>query len=169
MLKQKGKKMRNYIISIIGLALVFGVFEAMLPKGGRTVVFLKLLISLCILVVMINPIMQVVEYFSGPFTDDMGGIISGDGGTSDEYQKAFELELEEAVRGEVCRLVKKSLTERFGADGESCDVGVLLSEGAERVERLIITLKGRDIFRNPYNIEEYFSELLECECIVVIG
>ena len=30
--------MRNYIISIIGLALVFGVFEAMLPKGGRTVV-----------------------------------------------------------------------------------------------------------------------------------
>lgn len=161
--------MRNYIIGIICLAIVFGVFETILPKGNRTVVFLKLLISLCILVVMVNPIMQVVEYLSGSFSEDMSGVILGDGGTRAEYEKAFELELEGAVRAEVCRLVKGELAERFGADGDSCDVGVLLSEGAERVEKLIITLKGRDIFRNPYNIEEYFSELLECECIVVIG
>jgi fructose-1-phosphate kinase PfkB-like protein len=37
------------------------------------------------------------------------------------------------------------------------------------VDRVIITLKGGDILKNPYEIEDYFGELLECECRVIAG
>ena len=54
---------------------------------------------------------------------------------------------------------------------ENCDVGIALVslEGVLSVERIVITLTGTDIFKNPHTIEEYFSELLDCECLAVIG
>ena len=52
-----------------------------------------------------------------------------------------------------------------------CEVGVALAREGEELHlaRVIITLSGKDVFKNPYTIEEHFATLLGCECVVVVG
>ena len=38
-----------------------------------------------------------------------------------------------------------------------------------RVVRVRVHLYGKAVFCNPYEIEEWIGELLDCECLVVVG
>ena len=95
--------------------------------------------------------------------------ITGEETAQSSYQSILEGEIRETVRDELEKAIRKDLAERFSV--ENCDVGIALVslEGVLSVERIVITLTGNDIFKNPHTIEEYFSELLDCECLAVIG
>lgn len=160
--------MGQYVYGIIGAAAVIGVMESILPKGGKTKQYMKLITALCLLCLVIKPV--------GAFLDALPDLLEeGFADLSDttaargEYEAILEGEIADAVRGQLCDAVASELSTRFSVS--NCEVGAALerTDGALTVRRVVITLMGKDIFKNPYEIEEYFGALLDCECIVTVG
>lgn len=161
--------MGQYIYGIIGAAAVIGILESILPKGGKTAQYMKLITALCLLCLVIKPIGAVLDGLPDRLFDSMEGIV-GEGETArSEYEAILDGEITETVREQLCGAVEEQLATRFSVS--NCEVGASLvrKDGALTVTRVVITLMGRDIFKDPYAIETYFGDLLNCECVVVIG
>jgi hypothetical protein len=158
--------MGEYILSVVSAAFCVGLLEELVPNEFGTKVYLRLLTGLCILAVMIAPMGRLLSSVEDLFFE----IVELEESGENEYEKILKENLGEAVRSELVVAIKRDLAERFGVKNEGTEVGIQLG-GAEglSVTRLIITLKGGDILKNPYEIEDYFGELLECECRVIAG
>ena len=160
--------MGQYVYGIIGAAAVIGVMESILPKSGRTRQYVRLITALCLLCLVVKPIGSFLESLPALLEDGMAGITEGVG-VRDEYETILSGQIEAVVRDELCAAVREELSARFSI--ESCEAGATLTrtDGVLSVSRVVITLFGKDVFKNPYAIEEYFSDLLGCECIVTVG
>ena len=62
--------------------------------------------------------------------------------------------------------ISADLRSSFGLSDFS--VGVVL-DGEGKPQRVAVTLFGKDIFKNPYAIEERISKAFSCECTVTVG
>ena len=160
--------MGGYIYGIIVAAAVVGMAEALLPSGKKTRQYVRLMAALCLLCLALRPVSTFLSVLPERLLDGLSDI-TGEETAQSSYQSILEGEIRETVRAELEKAIRKDLAERFSV--EHCDVGIALAshEGALSVERIVITLTGTDIFKNPHTIEEYFSELLDCECLAVIG
>ncbi len=160
--------MGQYVYGIIGAAAVIGVMESILPKGGKTKQYMKLITALCLLCLVIKPVGSFLDALPDLLAEGFEELSEGTA-ARDEYEAILAGEIEEAVRDQLCGAITGELSTRFSVS--NCEVGVALSreDGALTVRRVVITLMGKDIFKNPYEIEEYFGALLDCECIVAVG
>lgn len=160
--------MGQYVYGIIGAAAVIGVMESILPKSGRTRQYMRLITALCLLCLIVKPIGTFLDTLPSLLSDEMEGIAEG-GGSRDGYESILDGQIEAVVRDELCAAVKEELSEHFSVG--NCEVGATLvsTDGTPTLCRVVITLFGKDVFKNPYAIEEYFSDLLGCECIVTVG
>ncbi len=158
--------MGEYVLSVVGAAFCVGLLEELLPSELGSKVYLRLLTGLCLLAIMIAPVGRFLE---GMY-DLFGELSFVEEEQENEYERILRENIGETVKEQLCEAVKRDLKEKFGVKNERTQVGVQLSgDGALSVARLIITLKGSDILKNPYEIEEYFENLLNCECRVMAG
>lgn len=158
--------MGEYILSVVGAAFCVGLLEELLPSEFGSKAYLRLLTGLCLLAIMLAPVGRCLAGLSELF----GELSLIEEEEENAYERILRENLGETVRGELCEAVKRDLRERFGVKNERTEVGVQLGEGETlSVARVVITLKGSDILKNPYEIEEYFGELLRCECRVRAG
>lgn len=157
--------MGEYILSVVGAAFCVGLLEELLPSELGSKAYLRLLTGLCLLAIMIAPVGRCFDGISELF----GELSLPQEEQENEYERILRESMGETVKAELCAAVKNDLKERFGVKNERTEVGVQLSEESLSVARLIITLKGSDILKNPYEIEKYFEELLRCECRVMAG
>ena len=160
--------MGQYVYGIIGAAAVIGVMESVLPKGGRTRQYMRLITALCLLCLVVKPIGTFLDALPALLSQSMEGITEGVG-SRDGYEAILEGQIEGVVRDELCAAVREELSSRFFVS--ECEVGISLvkGDGTLAVSRVVIALFGKDIFKNPYAMEEYFGDLLGCECIVTVG
>ncbi len=156
-------------MGIVGAAAVIGVMEGLLPAGGKNRIYMRLVTGLCLLCLVVRPLSTVAEALPSFFHNAVGELTAEDEDRRAEYGAILEGEITEAVREQLRAAVERELAERF--DVTRCEVGVSLcrAEGELKVERAVITLLGKDIFKDPYTIEAHFGELLGAECVVVIG
>ena len=66
--------------------------------------------------------------------------------------------------------IKEILLNNYGIPEEECEILIdtKIDSGQLRVDKMQILLSGRSIFKNPYDIEHYITELVGCECCVLI-
>ena len=158
--------MGEYILGVVGAAFCVGILEELLPSEFGSRVYLRLLTGLCLLAIMLAPIGKSLAGLS----ELWGELSLIEEEQENEYERILRENLGEAVKEKLCEAVKCDLADRFGVKNKRTEIGIKLDgDGALSVSRLIITLKGSDILKNPYEIEEYFGELLSCECIVRAG
>ena len=156
--------MGEYILSVVGAAFCVGLLEELLPSEFGTKVYLRLLTGLCLLAIMLAPVGRCLA----GVTELLGELSFLEEEQENEYEHILRENLGEAVKGELVAAVRRDLAARFGVKNEKTEVGVQLGgEEGISVERLVITLRGSDILKNPYEIEEYFGKLLDCECRVL--
>lgn len=159
--------MGEYIKGIVVSAAVFGLVGRLIPWGktGRDV---KLLASLCMLCLMIRPVGEAISAVP-ELLSQMSEIAEAGDASRGQYQKILEGEIQKNVQQQLRDAVAEELKARFGVS--NCEVGVSLIKEAEalKVERLVVTLMGKDIFKNPHEIEAYFEDLFACPCIVVVA
>ena len=155
-------------MGIVGAAAVAGIAEHIAPQEGRLRGAVRLLSALCILCLVITPAKGVLEALPDLFAD-LSEIGEGEAASRSEYEAILEGQIRETVQDELCLAVEKELAARFSVT--RCEVGVMLTraDGELRVEKVVVTLLGNDIFKNPHAIEDYFSNLLSCPCIVTVG
>lgn len=152
--------MEQVITSGIGTALLLCAAGFLWPRSGEAK--RKFVCGLCLLSVLLPPLFSWVPLLSEsdapPWTT----------GEAESFEKIFSDYLSGGVREKAEEAIAKRLCEQFGVKPENVEIG--LSVGGDlSLERVVICLRGRDIFRSPYEIETYFSDLLGCECVVVTG
>lgn len=158
--------MGEYILGVVGVAFCVGLLEELLPGEYGSKAYVRLLTGLCLLAVMIAPVGRFLRALPDIFAD----LSAFEEAEENPYEQILSESLGEAVRERLVRAVKEDLAERFGVTSERTDVGIMLDdEGTLAVSRLVITLRGSDILKNPYEIEEHFGRLLSCECVVIVG
>ena len=159
--------MGEYIKGIVVSAAVFGLLGRLIPweKTGRDV---KLLTSLCLLCLLIKPVGAAISAVPELFSQ-MSEIAEEGEASREKYQGILEGEIQKTVQQQLKDAVAEELKARFGIS--NCEVGVALTreEGELKVDRLVVTLMGKDIFKNPHEIEDHFQALFSCPCIVVIA
>lgn len=156
--------MGEYILSVVGAAFCVGLLEELLPSEFGTKVYLRLLTGLCLLAILIAPVGKCLSGVAELF----GELSFLEEEQENEYEKILRENLGEAVKEELVAAVKRDLAARFGVKNEKTEVGIQLGgEEGLSVTRLVITLRGGDILKDPYEIEEYFGGLLNCECRVL--
>ena len=160
--------MGRYVMGIIGASAVIGIMDAMVPQNGKTKSYMRLIMALCLLCLVVRPLGNAMASIPAIF-GSMIEVQENEDAVQQEYEDILEGNIQETVRQQLCEVVKSQLKTRFSV--ENCEVGVSFfrENGELRVARVIITLMGKDIFKNPYVIEDYLVDLLNCECDVVVG
>ncbi len=160
--------MLNYILSVIGVALCVGILEEILPSSYGSKAYIRLLTGLCLLAVMIAPVGKFLSAIPDAL-DQMAQWDEGEDG-GEKYEEILQNSMSDAVRESLRTVVLEDLSETFGVNADKTDVGISFEDGEGiRVKRMVITLRGVDILKNPHEIEDYFGGLLSCECVVVSG
>ena len=158
--------MGEYVLNVVCVALAVGILEELLPSEYGSKAYVRLVCGLCLLLVMIAPVGNLLRSLPSVFEDSL----EIEEGAENQYERILSENLGEAVRAELTEAIRRDLKARFGVNGERTEVGILLGgEGELSVSRLVITLRGADILKDPYEIEDYFSRLLGCECAVIVG
>ena len=156
------------MLGIIGAAAVIGIVETIAPHNGKTAGYMRLIAALCLLCVVIKPLGSAVTQIPELFEKMTDAAYEGSEERR-EYEDILTGEVEQIVRESVVGALKEQLRLQFGV--ENCEIGVSLAREGQgfRVEKAVVTLMGKDIFRDPYAIEAYVGDLLGCECATVIG
>ena len=161
--------MTGYISGIIGVSILVGIIDIICPDGGGFKKYLRLVSGLVVAVMILSPMGSFLSYFSTSFWGELDGMIYEES-LREEYQDKLYESLESASRESIEENIEKILYERFNIEQGNADASAVLErgDGDIKVKKLTLTLRGVAIFKDPYEIEEYFASLLHCECVTVI-
>ena len=161
--------MEGYILGLVGAAAVMGIVESLVPQNGKTKHYVRLITALCMICLIVKPMTEMAEVLPDFFAEAIEGVADNEDIARSEYEAILEGEIVDTVRKELATAIQNELATRFNVT--HCEVGVSLVgiNGELRAEQVVVTLMGKDIFKDPYAIENYLSHLLSCNCIVVVG
>ncbi len=152
--------MREYMMKVIGMAILVGLAEQFLPPNTKLRSYVRLFGSLCLLFILIAPLGRMVGTLPEWFEE-----LEMETSETGEYEKILEGSIKDTVRDEL----SAALIKKLGVSEET-RIGVSFEDGTPlKVKKVIITVTGKDIFKNPYEMEETVTKLLGCECVVVVG
>jgi hypothetical protein len=159
--------MREYLMNVIGAALIAGVISVIVPTGSGEGLkkYVTLIGSLCVLCVLISPVTELL----GAMTDlSDGGFSEWYEGTEEEYGGKYNEFLMSVGKDNVEDGITALLYEQYGIPEDECSVSAVVEEkdGELVIVRVDIILTGKSVLKDPYAIEKYISGLLDCECKV---
>ena len=124
---------------------------------------MKLLVSLAVICVIVNPFgnlsgkVEISDFFSSLIPENGAG-----SGAEEKYYGVLtdigERELEKRLHDLLC--------EKFSLNGDDIEITVEAHEenGTLTLDRVAVGLYRAAAFKDPYEIEEYVSELVGCAC-----
>ena len=159
--------MAEYLMSVIGAALVGGVMVSVLPEGssGGLKKYMGFIVSLCVLSVVISPVTDALEAVSGFFD---GGLREWVEKSELDYESEYYKYLESYGKENAEEGISALICREFSIDQDDCHVSALVreNEGNLVLDEIRVILSGRAIFKNPYEIEKYLTDAFECEVVV---
>ena len=164
--------MKAYILSVVGASLAAALIILLTPdgKGGGILKHVKLLTSLALLCVIINPFLSFVKSLSETNFDNFKDEILKDVNESDPYESILYESLSKMSADELKKELKNRISENFGIDVGNLEVNAeyTIEENTVSFKRITVILSGGAIFKNPYDIEAYVKELtgIECKCLL---
>ena len=160
--------MREYLMSLIMAALIVGLIGALVPEGegGGLRKYVTFAGCLCVLLLLISPITRVLGFVSELSDGDFD--ISLDKQT-DQYEEQFKQYIMSLGEDSISAELVGVICEKFDISEQECHVKVDTydAQGEMAIGRVTVILSGKAIFRDPYEIEQYITGLLGCECTVV--
>lgn len=164
--------MKDYLVSVIWISVIAAIAEILAPSLGSIKKYLKLIGALCVICIMVMPLADLLgsseklydgikEEFKSKFNKEE---------MNKEYEELFYEYLNDHSENELKEQIQLLLKDKFGVgDGESdIKVFILKNDNGIYPEKIQILLKGKSIFKNPYDIEGYFEDLIGCKCEVLI-
>ena len=163
--------MKNYLLTIILVSICIGLADVISPLENGINKYTKTIGVLIILCVIISPISKVIQNIDENFFDKIRDDLSiNDNDTQNKYEDIFINYLNNFSISEINAQIKNILNQQFTIPNEECEVIIISEEAGEKlsISKIQILLSGKSVFKNPYQIENYFSNLLKCECMVLI-
>lgn len=163
--------MKTYLLSLLAAALALAVIGILFPSGdgGGISKHLKFAAALVWLCILISPILSSVRnlqaWWNGLFTlsfskEDAKG----------EYDDRFDELLENASTDYFCDMLIKTLETEFGITPGNIDCRVVWDtvDGNLSPKKITLLLSGKAIWKSPYELEEFVTNLVGCECVTAI-
>lgn len=163
--------MKWYLLGVIIISVAIGLFEVMVSDMHGLRGYIRGIGLLCILVVALSPLAQALSDINDNFFEDIkNSIIDGVVGSDEDYSEMLNEYLKSFSENSYKSEIKRILKEKFDISEEECFVELEseFSDDTMSVTEIRILLTGNAIFKNPYNIEDYFKNLAGCECQVLI-
>lgn len=162
--------MKQYILSVITVAIAASIVSALCPDGERGGLSraVKLVSALCIILVCFAPAQDAITWLSEL---DIESVLPDTQDKNDEYESIFMDSYGYAEEQNLKEGIKSLLLDRFGIDPLCVEVSLHFYEGQDtrRLERVTLTLYGSAIFADTGEMERQLSSLLGCRIVTVIG
>ena len=163
--------MKNYLLTIILVSICISIADIIshLEKGINK--YTKTIGVLIILCVIISPISKVIQNIDESFFDKLRDDLSiNDDDTQNKYEDILISYLNNFSISEINAQIKNILNQEFTIPNEECEIIIISEQNGEKlsISKIQILLTGKSVFKNPYIIENYFSNLLKCDCVVLI-
>ena len=160
--------MKRYFLSVILVALVGGICEELLPEDGALRPHLRLVTAICVLALLVLPGREMLAGI-GSFLErvDLDGILSSESESLRDYEEILEDALSRFSREEAERSLQGLLEERFDLQRGSCRVEITLGEDGSP-ERVLVTLSGFSMLKDPREIAQVVLDRLGCPCDVTV-
>jgi hypothetical protein len=165
----KVRKMKEYIMLLVGVAVFCGIVEVIAPSGRADGLkkHIKLASSLCVLAILVAPLGELI----GSIREWRIGeeiIEANKDMLLMEYEEIYNNTLENFSADSVAQRCKVLLSDTFGVEEDKISVRVIFSSETEgKVEQAIIQLSFEAVAVNPHDMKKYISELLDCECEII--
>ena len=163
--------MKSYLITVITVSICIGIYNIISPAFGSIAKYNKMIGMLIVLCVIISPLQNIMNFFTDDGLSNIKeNIIDGAEEKNSKYDEIFNDYLSYFSIEEVKGAIGDILLEEFDVPKDECDVSITTenTDGKLKISHLQILLSGKSIFKNPYEIEEYFGDLLNCNCNVLI-
>lgn len=163
--------MNNYFLTIILVSICIGIIDIISPDNNGLSKYTQTIGLLIILCVILSPIGKMLKSMDDNFLNQIkDNILMDDEDTKNKYEHLLHEYLSNHSLKELENQIKEILDSKFEIPNDECDIKVIAGyvEDTFILNEIKIILSGKSIFKNPYSIEEYFSELLGCKCTVVI-
>ena len=159
--------MSSYVISIICVSIVGTVVSILSPdgEGGGLLRHVRLIFGLCLVIVCINPIMQIIESVREMDFE----LITPD--IEDESDKYYDIFEDSYSKSEIANLksgIKQMLYDKFSIDPSECEIAIILSDRGD-LNRISVTLYGGAVWKDTGEIENYLYRAFGCEIVSIIG
>lgn len=153
--------MREYLFSVIGASFAASLILLVLPDKAKGKKGVCAIISLSVICAVASPI-------SGLSLDGLGDIISSvtDGADASDAEDIYYTQLIKLGCKELEGLLTERITNAFSLSPEDVDVTVEAEEreGQFVPVRVAVGLRGMAIFADPYDLEDFVSSLVGCDC-----
>lgn len=160
--------MGTYIISLLSAALAVAVIGVLTPDGSVSK-HLRLLSSLFLVCVLTVPISKAVK--------SLRALANGDFHLS-EFEETVESDLREQLQSSMDESSKSYFLESLSqmlatefsisAGDVRCVAKWSEKDGEIYPQQITVLLSGSGIWKDPAKIEQFVSELLDCDCITAI-
>ena len=163
--------MKDYLFTIILVSICIGIADVISPISNGISKFTKAIGVLIILCVIISPISKIIQSIDEAFFNGIkDDLLIDEEDSKNKYEDILQNYLNEFSISEINTQIKDILNKEFSIPQEECKITVYTEEKNENlsISKIQILLLGKSIFKNPYEIENYFSNLLKCDCIVLI-
>lgn len=163
--------MKNYLITVITISICVGIYNVISPNFRGVEKYSRVIGMLVVLCVIITPLKNFMNAFDeGELDNIKNSIIDTENGEIGEYDEIFKNYLNSFSVEELKGEIRNILLREFEIPPDDCEITVFTNnqEGSLQASHLQILLSGKSIFKNPYTIEEYFENLLKCNCQVLI-
>lgn len=162
--------MKAYILTIVGVTLISSAVIILTPKSGGILKHIKFLTSVALVCVLSEPIFALVLGLSSngidSFLSEIGSLTEID----DNYESIFYENLSKFSADELQSELKKQVCVKFGIEEKNINVLAEYSSSGDGVNfnRILITLSGSAILKDPREIESYVKNLtnLHCDCVI---
>ena len=157
--------MKEYIISIVAVALLGALISLISPdgEGGGILRNVKAVIGVCIVVVCIGPFLSFISSLT-----ELKAELLLPPQSQQEYDYTFDSAYGAAEISSLKDGIKAILKDKFDIEDTECRITVSISEG-RRLERVFVTLYGSAIWKDTGEIEDYLGKLFGCEIVTAIG
>lgn len=168
--------MKNYLISVITVAICSSLVGYIVTEddGGGIGKNLRMVGAICLILAIVLPLSPVLGDI-GNISDKLESALEilKFGGTdmsdTEEYAKLFNYQLINSSISEAQNILNDLICQKFSIEKDDCYVEISVSNGSKEdisIEKVIVTLKDQALWKDPYAIEEYIRNMLECDCIV---
>ena len=161
--------MKQYIVNVILASVCVGVYENVAPRALKP--YSKLICMLVVVCIIISPLMDIIDLINdGLLAELRDKLTSIEEEGTEKYNEILNEYLYSFSMQEFKTKINEILMKEFAIPSDECEITVFTESNSEKitVKKMLLLLSGRSIFKNPYEIEKYFSTLLNCECTVLI-
>jgi hypothetical protein len=155
--------MRVGIYALFCITLAAGLAELLLPgrDGSGVKRGLRLLVALAVLLLVAQPL-------RGLLTGDrwdLSALFEAEETLTADYEKIFESAVGKRFEEDLRTGLYGWLSAEYGLEVKDAQIRILFAED-DALKRIEITLSGKGLLQNPYEIEQALSQKFNCEAEV---